>query len=343
MAAAKEEYMGPRQEDENSPIAAVVQAAPIAFDVARSLEKTADLARDARGRGASFMLFPEAFISAYPRGQSFGCVIGARTSEGRENFKLLWESAIDVPGPHTEMLGGIARDNGTYLVIGVTERTSGTLYCTVLFFGPDGALIGKHRKLMPTASERLIWGSGDASTMPAIDTPLGRTGALICWENYMPLARTAMYAKGIELYCAPTADGRDTWGATARHIALEGRCFVLTCNQFARRSDYPQNYEGLGDDDAQVVSAGGSAIIGPLGQFLAGPNYDGETILCAPIDRGDIIRARLDFDCVGHYARPDIFKLYVDETSNQSVSFRRIPNGGANVTNGKSQTVEIAP
>src|SRR5579871_2550086 len=304
-----------------TPIAAVIQASPIGFDVTRSIEKAADLASKTRSEGAEFMLFPEAFISAYPRGQDFGCTVGARSAEGREQFRLLWESAVDVPGPCIDALGRIARSNATFLAIGVTERSGGSLYCTVLFFSPDGVLLGKHRNLTPTASERLIWGSGDASTMPVIKTPLGLAGALICWENYMPLARTAMYAKGIEVYCAPTADGRETWAATARHIALEGRCFVLSCNQFARRGDYPQAYQGLGDNPDSVVSAGGSAIISPLGKFLAGPNYDGETILCAEIDRNDIIRARLDFDCVGHYARPDLFQLKVDDRPRQSVSF----------------------
>jgi nitrilase len=339
----EEEGMRVPEKIASPPVAAVVQAAPAAFDIARSLEKAADLASAARTRGASFVLFPEAFISAYPRGQSFGCTIGARSDEGREQYRLLWESSIDVPGLHTDALGKIARANNVHLVIGVTERASGTLYCTVLFFGPDGSLLGKHRKLMPTASERLIWGSGDASTMPAIETPLGRTGALICWENYMPLARTTMYAKGVELYCAPTADSRDTWAATVRHIALEGRCFVLTSNQFARRGDYPKGYEGLGSNDAEIVSAGGSAIVNPLGQYLAGPNYESETILCAEIDRGDIVRARLDFDCIGHYARPDIFKLNVDESQHQSVCFRGALESSTERANEANLNVDAIP
>ncbi len=210
-----------------------------------------------------------------------------------------------------------------HLVIGVMERSGGTLYCTVLFFAPDGRCLGKHRKLMPTAAERLIWGSGDGSTLPVLETPVGRVGAVICWENYMPLLRTAMYAKGIEIYCAPTADGRDTWLPTVRHIAQEGRCFVLSCNQFARRRDYPVDYPtAFGDDPETVLSRGGSCIIGPLGQILAGPDYDGEAILTADLDLAEIARARLDFDAVGHYARPDVFQLTVDETSRIPVAFR---------------------
>jgi nitrilase len=305
---------------------AVVQAAPVAYDVKRTLAKAADLAADARARGARLAVFPEAFVSAYPRGLDFGAVVGSRTSEGREQYRRYWESAIDVPGPDVDALGEIARASRLFIVIGVIERDHGTLYCSVLFFGPDGRFLGKHRKLMPTASERLIWGFGDGSTLPVLDTEVGRLGAVICWENYMPLLRMAMYAKGVELYCAPTADGRDSWLPTMRHVALEGRCFVLSANQFARRSDYPDEYGStFGDDPDTVVSRGGSCIIGPLGEVLAGPDYNGESILVAALDRREIARARLDFDVVGHYARPDVFQLKVDETPRASVTFGHAP------------------
>ena len=302
---------------------AVVQAAPVSFDVRRTLEKTADLAADAARRGARLALFPEAFVSAYPRGLDFGAVVGSRTDAGREQFRRYWESAIDVPGPDVDRLARIAGANRLYLVIGVIERERGTLYCTALFFGPDGRYLGKHRKLMPTASERLVWGFGDGSTLPVVDTDFGRLGAVICWENYMPLLRAAMYAKGVDIYCAPTADGRETWLSTMRHIALEGRCFVLSANQFARRSDYPADYVStFGDDPATVISRGGSCIISPLGQILAGPDYESETILTAEIDPRDVARARLDFDAVGHYARPDVFQLVVDESPRAPVTFK---------------------
>jgi nitrilase len=300
--------------------AAVVQAAPVAFDRERTLEKVACLTAEAAGQGARLVVFPEAFISAYPRGLSFGAVVGHRTAEGREQYRRYWESAVDVPGPAAEALASIAERSGVYLVIGVIERDGGTLYCTVLFFAPNGSYLGKHRKLMPTASERLIWGFGDGSTLPVFDTPLGRLGAVICWENYMPLLRTAMYAKGIQLYCAPTADGRETWLPTMRHIALEGRCFVLSCNQFCRRSDYPADYATpFGDDPDMVLSRGGSCIVGPLGDVLAGPDFSGECILTADLDLGDIARGKFDFDVVGHYARPDVFQLRVDERSQSPV------------------------
>ena len=205
-----------------------------------------------------------------------------------------------------------------HLVVGVTERAGGTLYCTVLFFAPDGSLLGKHRKLVPTALERVIWGRGDGSTMPVFDTSVGRVGAAICWENFMPLYRAHLYSRGIQLYCAPTADSRDSWTATLRHIAIEGRCFVIGCNQFARRSDYPANYSTeFGDDPATVFSRGGSAIVSPLGDLLAGPEFDRETILYADLDLDEIVRGKFDFDAAGHYARPDVFELRVKQGDNE--------------------------
>ena len=293
--------------------AAVVQAAPVVFDRERTLAKVEDLTADAARRGARLVVFPEAFVSGYPRGITFGTVVGNRTPEGRDHFRRYWESAVEVPGPAVERLESLARAADVHLVVGVIEREGGTLYCTAVFLSPHGYL-GKHRKLMPTAAERLVWGFGDGSTMPVFDTPLGRIGAVICWENYMPLLRMAMYSKGIELYCAPTADGRETWLPTVQHIALEGRCFVLSSNQFARRRDYPRDIDNsLASAPDDVVMQGGSCIVGPLGQVLAGPEREGERILSADLDLDDIPRAKFDFDAVGHYARPDVFRLTVDE------------------------------
>lgn len=300
---------------------AVVQAAPIAFDLERSLEKAQSLAAEAAGKGARLVVFPEAFLSAYPRGLDFGAVIGSRSEEGRRDFQRYWESSVDVPGPAVNRLSRTARDHRIYLVIGVVERDGGTLYCSVLFFAPDGAYLGKHRKIMPTSSERLVWGFGDGSTMPVFDTPLGKLGALICWENYLPLMRAAMYAKGIQIYCAPTADSRDSWLATVRHIAVEGRCFILSCNQFNRRRDFPADYRTQYEDEPEVVvTRGGSCIVDPFGNYLAGPETEGETILMAEIDRTQIVRGKFDLDVVGHYARPDIFQLHVDERPKRPVT-----------------------
>jgi nitrilase len=327
----------------NTVRAAVVQAAPVAFDRDASLDKLERLAGEAAEQGARLAVFPEAFVSGYPRGLTFGAAVGSRTPEGRDDFLRYWESAVDVPGPALDRMAAIARANRLHLVAGVIERDGGTLYCAVLFFDDAGSYLGKHRKLMPTAAERLIWGYGDGSTLPVFDTKVGRLGAIICWENYMPLLRTAMYAKGIQLYCAPTADQRDSWFASMQHIAREGGCFVLSCNQFARRSDYPAQYNAGIDDPDAVMSRGGSCIISPLGEVLAGPDYEGETILVADLDLGDIARAKFDFDAVGHYARPDVFQLTVNERPTRPVTTVReepgeTPAGG----NGIRQPVERA-
>lgn len=308
--------------------AAVIQAAPVAFDSGATLEKVRELTASAAGGGATLVVFPEAFVSAYPKGLDFGARIGMRSAAGRDDFRRYFDSAVDVPGPAVEELGQVARDHGVYLVIGVIERDGGTLYCTILFFNDEGSYLGKHRKLMPTAMERLVWGFGDGSTLPVFDTPFGRMGAVICWENYMPLLRMAMYGKGIQIYCAPTADDRDGWVASMRHIALEGRCFVLSCNQFSRRSDFPDDYDAIqGDEPETVISRGGSVIVSPLGELLAGPDYDGETILTAELDPGEIARGKYDFDVAGHYARPDVFRLSVDERPKSPVIYESDESG----------------
>ena len=304
--------------------AAVIQAAPVAFDLEASLDKLERLAGDAASLGAQLAILPEAFISAYPRGLTFGAAVGSRTPEGRDDYLRYWQSSIDVPGPAVDRIARVARSHAMHLVVGVIERDGGTLYCTVLFFDDSGSYLGKHRKLMPTAAERLVWGYGDGSTLPVFDTDIGNLGAVICWENYMPLLRTAMYAKGIQIYCAPTADQRDSWFASMQHIAREGGCFVLSCNQYALRSDYPENYDAIGvDDPAAVMSRGGSCILSPLGEVLAGPDYDGETILVADLDLDDIARAKYDFDATGHYARPDVFQLTVNERPARPVTVQR--------------------
>ena len=293
---------------------AVVQAGSVPFDAHACIDKAIALATEAASQGARVILFPEAFVTGYPKGQNYGLVIGARDAAGREEFRLYLDAAIDVPGPHTVRLSEAAAALHSYLVIGVIEREGGTCYCTVLFFGPDGALLGKHRKLMPTALERMIWGFGDGSTLTAVDSPYGRIGSVICWENYMPMLRMAMYAKNVALYCAPTADDRDTWLASMRHVALEGRCFVLTACQFLRKRDFPPTVRvSLGDSPDAVLMRGGSAIISPLGKVLAGPDFEGETILTAELDLDEIGRGKFDFDVVGHYSRPDVFQLVVNE------------------------------
>lgn len=307
--------------------AAVVQAAPILFDREATVEKTCRLIAEAATQGANLILFPEAFIPAYPRGLTFGTVVGHRKPAGRLTWERYWANSVDVPSDSTDKLGAAARKAKAYVSIGVIERDSqfsrGTLYCTQLYFGPDGQLLGKHRKLKPTAAERLIWGEGDGSTLTVLNTEFGVIGGLICWENYMPLARMAMYSKGVELYLAPTADSRETWHATIQHIACEGRCFVLGCNQFVTKSMYPADLVGIEElaEQDEIMCRGGSAIISPLGEVLAGPLYNQEGILYANLDLADVARSKLDFDVVGHYARPDVFQLIVNEEPTQSVRF----------------------
>ena len=300
--------------------AAVVQAGAVPFDTEACVDKAVRLIGDAAALGAKVILFPEAFIPGYPKGLNYGLVVGARDPAGREEFRLYLDAAIEVPGAQTQRLGEAAAAHGSYVLIGVIERELGTCYCTVLFFGPDGRLLGKHRKLMPTAMERMIWGFGDGSTLTVVDSPYGRIGSVICWENYMPMLRMAMYAKNVALYCAPTADDRDTWLASMQHVALEGRCFVLTACQFIRKKDFPGTVRvSLGDSPDAVLMRGGSAIINPLGKVLAGPHFEGETILAASLDLNDIGRGKFDFDVAGHYSRPDVFKLIVNEAPASAV------------------------
>jgi nitrilase len=300
---------------------AVVQAGAVPFDTKACVDKAVGLIGEAAATGAQVVLFPEAFIGGYPKGLNYGVAVGVRDPAGREEFRLYLDAAIDVPGPETQVLGEAAAAHGCYVVIGVVEREGGTCYCTVLFFGPDGQLLGKHRKLMPTALERMIWGFGDGSTLTAVDSPYGRIGSVICWENYMPMLRMAMYSKAVSLYCAPTADDRDTWLPTMQHVALEGRCFVLTACQFLRKSAFPAGVRvSIGDSTDAVVMRGGSAIVGPLGNVLAGPDFSGETILTAELDLNDIGRGKFDFDVVGHSSRPDVFQLIVNESPQAAVT-----------------------
>lgn len=298
--------------------AAVVQAGSVLMDLRGTMGKAAALIREAAGKGARLIVFPEAFISGYPRGLSFGFVVGSRTMEGRKDWKRYYDSSITVPGPETDQLAEIAKEAGVYISIGVIEKDAegidSTLYCTNLFFGPQGFL-GKHRKLKPTGSERCVWGEGDGSTLTTVDTPYGRMGSMICWENYMPLARAAMYAKGVTLYIAPTADSREEWQHTMRHIALEGRCFVLNCNQHMKKSMYPHDLNYYADLEKMPENCcpGGSCIINPYGQYVAGPVWDREEILIADLDLDEIVESRLDMDVMGHYARHDVFELIVHE------------------------------
>jgi len=284
---------------------AVVQAAPVLFDVAQSIKKVAKFTKEAAAKGAKIVLFPETFISVYPRGLSFGTVVGSRSKEGRATWLRYVKSAIEVPSAASDQLAAIAAEQQVYLVVGITEKSSigGSLYCSLVYYNPKGQLMGIHRKVKPTGAERIIWGEGDGSDIQVFTTPFGKIGGLICWENYMPLARMKLYEQGVSIYLAPTADSRDAWVASMRHIALEGRCYVLSCNQYITKDLYPADLPGIEDlnNQEEIMCRGGSVIINPLGNILAGPLYNKEGILYAAVDPSEVLRAKLDFDVIGHY------------------------------------------
>lgn len=287
---------------------AVVQAGSILFNTPATLEKMKDLIGEAAAEGARLILFPEAFIGGYPRGLGFGTVVGSRSPRGREQWLDYYRSAVEIPGPEIAAIGEWAGQFGVYLASGVIERSGGTLYCTLVYWGPDGKYLHHHRKLKPTASERLIWGEGEGKDLQVLDTELGKVGGLICWENYMPLARMALYKQEVDLYLAPTADQRDTWMPSMQHIACEGRCYVLSCNQYVDKSMYPADYQSEIKALSEVVSRGGSVIVNPLGQVLSGPLWDREGIVYADLDLEEVAKSKFDFDVVGHYGRPDVFQ-----------------------------------
>ncbi|MFE5319442.1 carbon-nitrogen hydrolase family protein [Paenibacillus sp. NPDC056579] len=313
--------------NQNHVCVAVVQSAPVLFDKLSSIDLIVSKTKEAAERGAQLVVFPEVFIPGYPRGLTFGTRVGSRNDAGRSDWARYWDSAIDIPGAETKLLGDLAQETGVYLVVGVVERdrdySQGTLYNTILYIGPDGQVLGKHRKLVPTGSERLLWGQGDGSTLTVIDTPFGTVGGLICWENYMPLARMAMYAQGVDIFVTPTADSRDTWQATLQHIACEGRCYVISSNQYVTKASYPADlacYDDIEHDDV-ILCRGGSAIVGPLGEYIAEPLYNEEGILLATLDLSRIVKSRFDFDVAGHYSRPDVFQLTVNTERKDIVVF----------------------
>jgi nitrilase len=299
-------------------IVAALQIGSNPAGTAATLERVLGFEAEIAVSGAKVVVLPEAILGGYPKGEAFGTRLGYRTDAGRDAFARYYEDAVDLDGPEVAALAGLAARTGAWLVAGIIERAGSSLYCTAIFLDPEKGLVATHRKLMPTGTERLIWAMGDGSTLPVVDTPAGKAGAAICWENHMPLFRTAMYAKGVTLWCAPTVDERDVWRSSMRHIAHEGRCFVISACQVQPSpaalgrpvEDWPAQ---------RPLIRGGSMIVGPLGDVLAGPLENETGLVAAEIDPADIVRARYDFDPVGHYARPDLFRLIVDETPRASV------------------------
>lgn len=269
--------------------------------------------------GAALVVMPEALLGGYPKGDIFGTRLGYRMPEGRDAFARYYHNAVDLDGPELAAIAAMSARTGASIVLGVIERSGSSLYCTAVFLEPEQGLVAKHRKLMPTGTERLIWSMGDGSTMPVVHSAIGKLGAAICWENHMPLFRTAMYSKGVEIWCAPTVDERDIWRSSMRHVAHEGRCFVISCCQ-VQPSPRALGVQIDGWDEDRPLIKGGSMIVGPLGDVLAGPAENGPELLTAEIDMNDVIKARYDLDVVGHYSRPDIFSLRVDQTPRDGVT-----------------------
>lgn len=296
---------------------AVVQIEPVVFDRDATIEKMAGAVAEAAAAGAKLVVFPEAFIPVYPSSTWSRALAFWHSKPAKEMFARLARQAVEIPGPAHDRLASIARDNGVWLVTGATERDPahpGTLYNSLLYYSPTGELANRHRKTVPTAHEKLIWGQGDASGIPAIDTEIGRIGGLICWENYMPLARFALYQSGVEIYIAASADEADTWQQSLGHFAREAGAYVLSPCHFQRRTSYPEDFE-LGPLPETYAPRAGSAIIAPDGSYLAGPLFGEEGILYAELDPQMILEVRQRHDAAGHSNRPDLFDFSLRETA----------------------------
>ena len=297
---------------------ALVQAEPVLFDKAAGLDKTLDLIRKAAENDPDLIVFPELFIPGYPFGMNFGFGVGTREAPGREDWMRYAEASLLVPGPETQALSAAAKESGAYLSIGVSERVpeSGTLYNTNLIFSPEGELVSHHRKLKPTGSERLVWGDAQSHYFPVAETPWGPMGSLICWESYMPLARVALYQKGVTIYISPNTNDNPEWHDTIKHIAIEGKCFFINSDMLITKSSYPRDLKTYERDVARLperICRGGSCIVDPFGHYLTEPVWDEEVIITAELDMSLPAAARMEFDPCGHYARPDVLRLHVSE------------------------------
>lgn len=297
---------------------AVIQAAPVMFDKQACTEKVLDYIRLTAAEKAELIVFPELFIPGYPYGMTFGFTVGSRTEDGRKDWKLYYDNSIIVPGEETRLIGRAAKEAGVFISIGVSERdaVTGTLYNSNLFFSPDGELTSVHRKLKPTGAERVVWGDADRDFFPVAQTPWGPMGSMICWESYMPLARAALYQKGITLYISPNTNDNPEWQNTIRHIALEGRCYFINCDMYFTKDMYPASVLHCPDELARLpktVCHGGSCIINPYGHEETVPVWDREAVIYADLDMRKVPMSRMEFDVCGHYARPDVLKLTVTE------------------------------
>jgi nitrilase len=288
-------------------------------DTTEAIRKVREAVVGAADQGVDLVVFPEALLGGYPRGAGFGAVVGERSTVGRQEFLEYSRHAVTLPGPEIDELRSIAQGSSLHVVVGFIERVGQSLYCASVTIDSNGEVIGRRRKVMPTGSERLIWAEGDGSTLTVDRSRLGRLATAICWENLMPGLRLNFYSQGVDIWCAPTADARDVHLATMRHIAVEGRCFVLAANQFAQARDLSPSFATAYEDPEQVVCRGASVIVNPFGEVLAGPLTDGEGLLVADLDLDDITRGRYDFDASGHYSRSDLFTLVVDRRERHPV------------------------
>ncbi len=295
---------------------AVVQAEPVMFDKAGGLKKALRCIRGAAEDAAELIVFPELFIPGYPIGMNFGFSVGKRTDAGRKDWKRYYDNSLIAGGEEFQQLAKAAAEAKAYVSIGFSERDAvgGTLYNSNAIFSPDGSW-SVHRKLKPTGSERVVWGDANRDYFPVVETPWGPVGSLICWESYMPLARVALYQKGITIYLAPNTNDNPEWQATIRHIAIEGKCYFINCDMVVRKSSYPEDLHTIDDisDLPDMVCRGGSCIIDPFGHAMMSPVWDEETILYEDLDMQLPAACRMEHDAVGHYARPDVLELIVHE------------------------------
>ncbi len=295
---------------------ALVQAEPVLFDKKASLKKTLDYIEKAAAEKPDLIVFPELFIPGYPVGMSFGFSMGKRTQAGREDWKRYYDASVVAGGEEFQLLSDAAKKTDSYISIGFSERDAviGTLYNSNVIFEPDGSY-KVHRKLKPTGTERVVWGDAHEGYFPVTETPWGPIGSLICWESYMPLARVALYQKGITIYISPNTNDNPEWQATIQHIAIEGKCYFINADMIITKASYPTN---LNEKDAieqlpEKVCRGGSCIIDPYGHYVTEPVWDKETIIYAELDMSLPSACKMEHDAVGHYARPDVLELIVND------------------------------
>ena len=292
---------------------ALVQQAAVFFDKEKGLQQLAHWSAEAAKEKSDLVVFPESFIPGYPRGFDFGAMVGSRDDAGRELYNQYHQQSMDLAGPDGKFVEDLAKKHNQYLVIGITEKEKhhGSLYCSMVYVSPTKGIMGVHRKIKPTGTERLIWAEAGAESLVSFQTEIGRLGGLICWENYMPLARMSMYRKGVQIYLAPTADARESWIKSLQHIALEGRCFVLGCNQYFEPEMYPERFRVQLKDEERAHCKSGSVIVSPMGEIITGPLWDKAGLLTGELNLEEINRSKLDFDPNAHYNREDIFQLQI--------------------------------